>query len=175
MENNIRITNDKVEVVYLPFWAGCMVFGSGLMTVGGLFILFYGVPTSGILRAFFGIIIGIFGTLFFGSILLKVISVLLSGRAVFTIEDGELKGRKKAIPIREIEDIYWGGASSIKYIKVKTLNNKKIKLSTYNLVSEVPVNHVIETYIIPHASPDLKSNWEKRKQSQELNKISITK
>lgn len=170
MKNNIRITNDKVEVVYLPSWAGCMVLGSGIMTAGGLFILFYIVPNTGIVRAFFGVIIGIIGTLFFGSILLRIISVLLSGRAVFTVQGGKLKGRKKAIPISEIKDIYWGGAESIKYIMVKTINNKKIKLSTYNLVLEEHVDHVIETYVIPHANPELKNNWEKRKQSQELNK-----
>lgn len=163
MENNIKITNDKVEVVYMPLWAGCMVFIGGIMTIASLFILFYIVPNSSIIRGFFGIIIGIIGTLFCGSILLKIISVLLTGKALFTVEDGNLKGRKKVIPIREIKDIYWGGAS-LKYIKVETLNNKKIKLSTYNLVSENPVNHVIETYILPHANPELKSNWEKRKQ-----------
>ncbi|CEG25447.1 DUF5381 family protein [Bacillus sp. B-jedd] len=175
MENNIKIADDKVEVVYLPSWAGCMVFGSGLMTAGALFILFYGVPNSGIVKAFFGIIIGMIGTIFCASILLRIISVLLTGRALYTIEKGMLKGRKKAIPIREIKDIYWGGAASIKYIIVQTLNNKKIKLSTYNLVSEHPVNHVIETYVLPHANQELKSNWDKRKQSRELNNISVTK
>ncbi|MCC3357867.1 DUF5381 family protein [Bacillus sp. REN16] len=162
MENNIKITNDRVDVVYLSSWAGCMVFGSGLMTAAGLFTLFYIVPNSGILRAFLAIIIGIIGTLFFGSILLRILSVLLTGKALFTVEDGNLKGRKNVIPIREIKDIYWGGAS-LKYIMVKTLNNKKIKLSTYNLVSEQPVNHVIETYVIPYANPELRNNWEKRK------------
>ncbi|MEH7384842.1 YfjD family protein [Bacillus sp. JJ1521] len=162
MENNIKITNDKVEVVYLPLWAGCMVFISGLMTVVSLFILFYIVPNTSILRGFFGIIIGIVGTLFCGGILLKVLSAMLSGKALFTVEDGKLKGRKKAIPISEIKDIYWGGAS-LKYIKIQTLNNKKVKLSTYNLVNEEPVNHVIETFVIPHANPELKNNWEKRK------------
>lgn len=161
--NNIKITNEKVEVVYMPFWAGCMVFIGGLMTIASLFILFYIVPNSSIIRGFFGLIIGIIGTLFCGSILLKVLSVILTGKALFTVEDGNLKGRKKVIPIKEIQDIYWGGAS-LKYIKVKTLSNKKIKLSTYNLVSEQPVNHVIETYVIPQANPELKSNWEKRKQ-----------
>jgi hypothetical protein len=29
-------------------------------------------------------------------------------------------------------------------------------------VSENPVNHVIETYINPHANPELKSNWGKK-------------
>ncbi|CEG25445.1 YfjD family protein [Bacillus sp. B-jedd] len=175
MGNNIRITNDKVEVVYLPFWAGCMVFISGLITIVGLFILFYIVPNSGIVRAFFGVIIGTIGTIFCASILLRVVSVLLSGRAVYTVEGGKLKGRKKVIPISEIKDIYWGGAASIKYIKVQTMSNKRIKLSTYNLVSEEPVNYVIETYIIPHANPELKINWEKRKQRQELNNITMTK
>ncbi|OCA83145.1 hypothetical protein A8F94_18645 [Bacillus sp. FJAT-27225] len=175
MDNNIRITDDKVEVVYLPFWAGCMVTGTGIMTIGGLFTLFYIAPNSGIVRAFLAVIIGIVGTLFFGGILLRVISLLLSGRAVYTVEDGKLKGRKKAIPIREIKDIYWGGAASVKYIMVKTLNNKKVKLSTYNLVSEEPVNHVIETYVLPYANTELKTNWEKRRQRDNADTMSISK
>jgi len=162
MENNIKVSNDKVEVVYLSSWAGCMVFGSGLMTAAGLFTLFYIVPNTGFLRGFFGIIIGIIATLFFGSVLLRILSVVLNGKTLFTVEDGKLKGRKKVIPIREIKDIHWGG-SSFRYILVKTQNNKNIKLSTYNLVNEQPVNHVIETYVIPYANPELKNNWEKRK------------
>lgn len=163
MENNIKIARDKVEVVYLPLWAGCMVFASGLMTVSGLFILFYIVPDTSIVKGFFGIIIGIIGTLFFGSILLKLLTVLFNGKALFTVENGNLRGRKKVIPIKEIKDIYWGGAS-LRYIIVRTMSNQKIKLSTYNLVSEQPVNRVIENYVIPRANSELKTNWQKRKQ-----------
>ena len=74
---------------------------------------------------------------------------------LFTVKDGQLKGRKKAVPIREIKDIYWG-SSSFRYITVRTLTNKKINLSTYNLVPEEPINHVIETYVIPQVNMELK-------------------
>ena len=95
------------------------------------------------------------GTVCFGSALLKLLSVILSGKALFTVEDGQLKGRKKIVPIREIKDIYLGG-SSFTYITVRTLTNKKINLSTYNLVPEEPVNHLIETYVIPQVNMELK-------------------
>ncbi len=95
------------------------------------------------------------GTVFFGSALLKLLSVILSGKALFTVEDGQLKGRKKIVPIRESKDIYLGG-SSFTYITVRTLTNKKINLSTYNLVPEEPVNQVIETYVIPQVNMELK-------------------
>jgi hypothetical protein len=87
--------------------------------------------------------------------------VILSGKSIFTIELGILKGRKKSIPIKEIVDIKWGG-SSLRYLAIKTRNNQTIKLSTYNLVSEEKVNQVIEEFVIPEAIPEFKVNWEKR-------------
>ena len=166
MEKEIRITGDKVEVIYSPMWAGCMVSATGLMTAGGFFI-FYSLPDLSIIRAFVGLIIGMIGTVFFGSALLRVLSVILSGKALFTVEDGQLKGRKKGVPIRDIKDMYWCGPS-FRYLTVRTIRNKKVKLSTYNLVSEESVNHVIETYILPQATVELKNNWEERKKRQDL-------
>jgi hypothetical protein len=162
MENNLKITEGRVEVVYLKYWAGCLVFTSGLFTLAGLFILFYIVPDSGIFRAFFGILIGIPGTLFFGSKLLQLISVILEGKVVLAVENGYLEGRKKRAAINEIKDIYWSGLS-FKVLNVKTSQNKKLKFNTYNLVNEDVIEHVVENYVVPHGTPELKTNWEKRK------------
>ena len=54
------------------------------------------------------------------------------------------------------------GGSSLKYFVVQTTNKKKIKFPTYNLVGEEKVNQVIQEYLVPHATPELKMNWEKR-------------
>lgn len=160
-ENNIKVTGNRVDVVYTAPGAGCMITSALFGTLLSGFVLFIVAPDSGIVRGFLIAIIGIVGLIFSGSILLKLISVILFGRTIFTIESGILKGRKKSIPINEIEDIKWGG-SSLKYIAIKTINNKTIKLSTYNLVSEEKVNQVIEEFIMPDAAPEFKVNWEKR-------------
>ncbi|WP_413632878.1 DUF5381 family protein [Mesobacillus jeotgali] len=55
----------------------------------------------------------------------------------------------------------WGG-SGFKYITITTMNNKKIKLSTYNLVNEQKVHKVLDTYVVPKGTPELKKNWAKR-------------
>ncbi|WLR54594.1 DUF5381 family protein [Mesobacillus subterraneus] len=55
----------------------------------------------------------------------------------------------------------WAG-SSLKYLAIKTVNKKTVKLSSYNLVPEEKVNQVINDYVIPNATPELKRNWEKR-------------
>ncbi|WP_042459449.1 DUF5381 family protein [Neobacillus dielmonensis] len=161
MENNIKVTNGKVEIVFLPIWAGCMVFGTGLMTLAGLFILFYIVPDSSIARAFAGIIIGIPATLFFATKLLQLLSAILAGKTLIAIENGVVIGRKNQVAIQDIKDIYWSGLS-FKILNIHTTNNKRIKLNTYNLLSEDVIEHAIETYIIPQATPELKNNWEKR-------------
>ncbi|WP_066315497.1 DUF5381 family protein [Bacillus sp. FJAT-29814] len=162
MENNLKITDGKVEVVYLKFWAGCMVFSAGLMTLAGLFILFYIVPDSSIVRAFFGILIGIPGTLFFGAKLLQLLSVVLDGKTLLAVENGYLEGKKQRAAINEITDIYWSGLS-FKVLIVRTANKKKLKFNTYNLVNENVIEHVVETYVVPHGTPELKTNWENRK------------
>lgn len=160
-ENNIKIYNDKVEVVYTSGGAGCLLFSGGIMTLASAFILFYIVPDTSIVRGFLGVIIGGIGLLFFGSMLLRIIGALLTGKAVFTIQDGCFKGKKKSVRISDITDIKWGG-KALKYLVISTNDNKKIKLSSYNLVPEEKVNQVIDTYVVPDATPELRENWSKR-------------
>ncbi|MCM3123042.1 MULTISPECIES: DUF5381 family protein [Bacillaceae] len=160
-ENNIKIYDDRVEVVYTSGGVGCMLTGGGIMFLASLFILFYIVPTSGFVRAFIGVIIGGFGALFIGMVLFKVVGALLTGKAVYTVQDGYFKGKNKAVKIDEITDMKWAG-SSLKYLAIKTTNRKTVKLSSYNLVPEEKVNQVINDYVIPNATPEFKENWNKR-------------
>lgn len=159
-EHNIIVSDDKVEVVYTNVGAGCMLTGIGLMALASLFIFFI-VPDVSFVKGFFGVLIGVFGLLVFGSMLIRMLSMLLSGRAVITVQDGYLKGRKKGVRISDIKDIQWGG-SGFKYIAITTINNKKIKLSTYNLVNEQKVHKVLDTYVVPRGTAELKENWAKR-------------
>jgi hypothetical protein len=160
-EHNIKVYDDRVEVVYTSGGAGCMLIGGGIMFLASLFILFYIVPTSGFVRAFIGIIIGGIGGLFITTMLWKVVGAILTGKAVYTVQDGYFKGKKHAVRISEIKDMRWAG-SSLKYLAVKTTNNKTVKLSSYNLVNEEKVNQVITQYVVPHATPEFKENWKKR-------------
>lgn len=159
-EHNIIVSEDKVEVVYTNVGAGCMLTGIGMMTLASL-VIFFIVPDVSFVKGFFGILIGVFGLLVFGSMLIRMLTMLLSGRAVITVQDGYLKGRKKGVRISDIKDIQWGG-SGFKYIAIRTMNNKKIKLSTYNLVNEQKVHKVLDTYVVPEGTPELKANWVKR-------------
>jgi hypothetical protein len=161
VENNIKVTGDKVEVQYTSGGLGCMLTGAGIMTLASALILFVIVPDTSFIRAFTGVIIGSVGLLFFGPILFKILSVAFSGKSVFTVEGGFLKGRSKRVKINEIKDIKWAGGG-IKYLLVRTKHNKTIKLSTYNLVPEDKVHQVIDTYVIPNGTPELKENWMKR-------------
>ncbi|MCM3666085.1 YfjD family protein [Mesobacillus subterraneus] len=160
-EHNIKVYDNRVEVVYTSGGAGCMLIGGGFLLVATLFILFYIVPTSGFVRAFIGVIIGSFGMLFFGTVMLKVVGALLTGKAVYTVQDGYFKGKKQAVRISEIKDMRWAG-SSLKYLAIKTTNNKTVKLSSYNLVNEEKVNQVITQYVVPHATPEFQENWDRR-------------
>ncbi|WP_226086708.1 DUF5381 family protein [Mesobacillus sp. S13] len=126
-----------------------------------LFILFYIVPTSGVVRAFIGVIIGGIGFLLISTMLIKVLRAILTGKAVYTVQDGYFKGKNKAVRIDEITDMKWTG-SSLKYLAIKTINKKTIKLSSYNLVPVEKVNKVIDDYVIPYAIPEFKQNWNKR-------------
>ena len=160
-EHNIKISEDKMEVVYTPPAAGCIVSSALVGTLLSAFVLFIVAPDSGLIRGFFILIVGLVGLLFSGVILLKLIGVLIRGRVLFTIEGGELAGHKIRIPIEEIVDINWAG-SSLKYLAIKTKSNKKMKLSTYNLVNEEKIQQVIQQYLIPNGNDELKANWENR-------------
>lgn len=159
-EHNIKFSEGKVEIVYTNPGAGCMVSSALFGTMLSAFVLFVVAPDSGFVRGFLSIIIGMIGLMFSGSILLKLISVILSGKTLLTIESGFIKGRKGSVPINEITEIKWGG-SSLKYLVAQTTNKRKIKFPTYNLVGEEKVNQVIKEYVVPHATPELKLNWEK--------------
>ncbi|MCM3666084.1 YfjD family protein [Mesobacillus subterraneus] len=160
-EHNIKILDDKVEVVYTVPGAGCMVSSALFGTFLSGFVLMIVAPDSGLIRGFFIVIAGLVGLLFSGVILLKLIGVLLGGRVLISIEDGKLASQKIIIPIEEITDIEWAG-SSLKYLAIKTKSNQKMKLSTYNLVSEDKIQQVIKQYVIPNGNDELKANWEKR-------------
>lgn len=160
-ENNIKVYEDRVEVVYTSGGAGCLLFSGITMTVAALFILFYIVPDSNIVRALIGIVVGVIGLLFFGTMLFKVVKALLTGKAVYTVQNGYFKGKNKAVRIDEITDMKWAG-SSLKYLAIKTTTKKTIKLSSYNLVPEEKVNKVINDYVVPYATPEFQRNWEKR-------------
>ena len=160
-EHNIKITEGKIEIVYTNPGAGCMLSSALFGTLLSAFVLFVVAPDSGFVRGFLIIVIGMIGLIFSGSILLKLISVILSSKTLLTIESGLLKGRKASVPINEIKDIKWCG-SSFKYLTVQTINNKKIKFPTYNLVGEEKVNQVIQEYLVPQATTELKLNWERR-------------
>jgi hypothetical protein len=157
-ERNIKIYDDKVEVHYTSGGAGCLLFAGGTMTLTGLFILFYIVPDSNIVRGFIGIIIGTIALLFSGTMFLKVLSATLSGKAVYAVQEGYFKGKKKAVRISEITDMRWAG-TAMKYLVIQTIDKKITKLSSYNLVPVEKVNQVIEEYVVPNATPELKQNW----------------
>ncbi|WP_226646135.1 DUF5381 family protein [Mesobacillus subterraneus] len=160
-ENNIKVYDDRVEVVYTSGGVGCLLTGGGIMFLASLFILFYIVPTSGVVKAFIGVIIGGIGFLFISTMLIKVLRAILTGKAVYTVQDGYFKGKNKAVAIKDITDMKWAG-SSLKYLAIKTTNKKTIKLSSYNLVPEEKVNQVINDYVVPYATPEFKENWNKR-------------
>jgi hypothetical protein len=160
-EHNIKISEGKVEVQYTPPAAGCMVSSALFGTLLSGFVLLIIAPDSGLIRGVFISIFGLVGLVFCGLILLKLISVLIKGRVLFTVKDGMFAGQKISIPINEITDIRWAG-SSLKYLSIKTKNKKKVKLSTYNLIDEDKVNKVIDQFVIPNGSQELKENWVKR-------------
>lgn len=159
-EHNIIVSEGKVEVVYTNPGAGCLVSSALFGTLLSAFVLFVVVPDSGFVRGFLGVIIGMIGLIFTGSILLKLIRVIFSGKTLLTIESGWIKGREGSVRINEITEIKWGG-SSLKYLVAKTTDNNKIKFPTYNLVGDEKVNQVIKEYVVPHGTPELKWNWEK--------------
>ncbi|GHH99839.1 DUF5381 family protein [Neobacillus kokaensis] len=165
MDHIIKVKDNKVEVVYTNMAAGCIGSGMFIMTLTGLFILFMVVPHSSMVRGFFGILIGIPCTLFFLTKLLQVLSALLRGKVLFTIENGYIKGRKNSVAINEIKDMYLGGLS-FKILHVRTTQNKIIKFNTFNLVSDNAINLVINNHVIPKATPELKANWEKRQREK---------
>ncbi|WLR54595.1 DUF5381 family protein [Mesobacillus subterraneus] len=99
-ENNIKVYDDRVEVVYTSGGAGCLLTGGGIMFLASLFILFYIVPTSGVVRAFIGVIIGGIGFLFISTMLIKVLRAVLTGKAIYTVRMGILKGKTRQSRLR---------------------------------------------------------------------------
>ena len=175
-ENNIRLSDGKVEVIFLPIWAGCLLSAAGVMTLAGILTIFFLIPETGYVRAFLGTFICIFAILFFGYHLLIILSVVMSGNPLFIVENGELKGKKSSVRIDRIKEIKWRG-SAMRYLLIRTMDNKKVKLSTYNLVNEETVNLVIDRYVIPHANHEFKVNWEKGREQREAkaNRANVTK
>lgn len=170
MHANIKETKNEVQVVYTKYGAGCLIFAGIVMVLVSLIALIVIPGDSGVIRSFLSIIVGFISLVFFGGALLRILLVMMQGKAVMKIENGFLKNRKQSVALKEIKEIDYGWHSGkllsgkvFKDVIVKTVHNKKMYFSTYNLISDIAMEHFIQEYIVPQAAPECRTNWEKRK------------
>lgn len=166
--SNLNTTPKGVQLVYTNYGAGCLLVAGGILALSSLLILFVIVPSVSWVKAFFGIVIGGIGLLFFGGVLLRIITVLLKGRVLIEIEDGYIMNRKQRVPLAAITDLQHGWHSRklsgmVFEDLIVTTTHKTFYFRTYNLLSAAALNQVIEEYILPHATQECRDNWAAKK------------
>ncbi|AMA71862.1 DUF5381 family protein [Aneurinibacillus thermoaerophilus] len=163
----LKKTDHGVQVVYTNMDAGCMTVLPGIMVAVSL-LIFYFLPELGIIKGLIGLIIGIMAFLLFGGILLRILMIIRRKNPVLIeVRDGYLMDRKKKVPISEINEVSFGwnqgrlGGIIFPDLAVQTIHNKRYYFCYYNLISERAIKELVEQYILPFATPQCKSKWEK--------------
>lgn len=173
MYANIKTTENDVQVVYTKYGAGCLIFAGVFMVLASLVALIVIPGDSGFVRSFLSIIVSFISLVFFGGALLRILLVMMQGKAVMKIENGFLKNRTQSVDLKNIKEIDYGWHSGkllsgkvFKDVIVKTVHNKRMYFSTYNLISDIAMEHFIQEYIVPQAAPECRAYWENNRKAQ---------
>ncbi|WP_077619292.1 DUF5381 family protein [Bacillus sinesaloumensis] len=177
MNNYLIPKKEGVDLVYKSGGLGCLYIGVGVGLIASIIVLIIGA-TLGTFKGYIGIIIGLIGVLFTGGAILRLASVLSKSKVLLKVEDGYLINSKNRVPLTEITDVYYGwhaeklSGGVFQNLVVTTTNQKKHYYSYYNLIPDHIMKQLVEEYILPHANPTCKMNWEKkRKNSSETIKL----
>lgn len=166
----VKETDGGVQVTYSSFNMKWMAFGAFLLVAGSLYLM-YSVIDAGVVRGFFNFLIGMVGILFFGGILLRVLTIAWGNKVLFQVTpDGFVTRKGKKIPFADIKSMSIGWHSSrltgmifkdiIIQTNQKSLLKKKAYLCTYNLLDDNEIEAVINKYVIPHVNEDCKLAWQ---------------
>ncbi|MGG1574559.1 DUF5381 family protein [Fictibacillus sp. NRS-1165] len=171
----VNETENGVQVTYSSFNLKWMVGGSLLLTAGSLYLM-SSVMDVGIIRGFFNFLIGTAGLLFFGGILLRMLTIAWGNKVLFQIKPTGFVTRKgKEIPFSDIQGMSFGWHSSrptgmvfkdvILHTDQKSILKSKAYLCTYNLLDDDEIEAIINKYVIPKVSESCKQAWLKKTSS----------
>lgn len=120
--------------------------------------------------AILGIIVGIIGLVFASIVMRNMLSIRKKGSTLILIENNRIRNEKHDIALADITEISYGwqlGTYKSNYLTTK--ENKTYTSSCYNLVDYEVIEQFVDSYVVPHVSPNVKHDKEKLNQYLEKN------
>lgn len=85
-------------------------------------------------------------------------------------ENGQIMSRKVSVNLKDIRDlqiiqefkIYKPRTMLFSDLTIQTVQNKIIKIPTYNILSVRDFKYNVENYILPYTTQEAQQNWKKR-------------
>lgn len=152
--SHIKKDNNKVVLYYHNFNSGCALF-AGFLLIAMCIAIFFILPNS-IILAFLGIVISIIGLVFFGALIIKILSVMSKGKTLVTIENNRIRNLNHDIPLSDVTSVRFGWQFGVFKCIFLTANNKKTyRFSTYNFVPDTEIELFVDKFIVPLAAPNV--------------------
>jgi hypothetical protein len=159
----MKETERGIQVIYGEYNVGCMVTAPLMMIVGSL-VLFW-------ILEFKALLVGTIGLVFFGGVLLKIISVLRrKNRILFEIVQDGIVYKNRKVDFLQLAEISIGYHNHrliglvFPDIIIRTATNQSHYISTYNLVDLNELEKIVSTYIIPYSTIECQEAWQKNRQ-----------
>ncbi|MTH54554.1 hypothetical protein GKZ89_14210 [Bacillus mangrovi] len=164
----------KNEIIEVKYNKKMRIFGF-IATVGS-FIVFAAIFLNAIKFDSAYSILGVTGSLigmlfnFYGFLHISP-GLFKKGRVLFTIHpgpEGKIQSSKKSVAIRNIKDLkverYGYTIRSLFFtdLVIYTLNDKKVRIPTYNLLDVEQFNQEVRAYILPNMTPEAQEHWNRK-------------
>ncbi|MFB9327677.1 DUF5381 family protein [Paenibacillus aurantiacus] len=164
---NLRETEHGVEVVPSRYEAGCLIAGGGFMFAVSTVLLFVARHWS-IAKGVLAAVAGLSGVAVFGGALLRALPILVGRRPLFEIHGGYLQSINGKIALADIDELTFGWHAYrptgmvFSDLVVRSVTNERYFFPTYNMVSEMEIDRLVRTYILPYATTACREKWERQ-------------
>ncbi|MEH7457872.1 hypothetical protein CON65_16310 [Bacillus pseudomycoides] len=162
-DKSIKKTNKGIEVTFSNFDAGCAIICGFIMVAVGIY-LFIGPSDEHWLLRIPYFIMGIITLSFFGSILMKILTVVIRRKTLLTITSNGIVCKKRVVYFSEIENMYIGWHNKrlrglvFKDLIIYTKSGEKFFVCTYN-ISDTEIQAAIEQYVLPYVDKYCLARW----------------
>lgn len=172
---NVKKENNAIQVKGSKFMYGWMFFATVGFLIACFFLIIHGLKFESKYSLFY-----LGGGLIFTPIYLYLtlwsLPGFIPGKVLFTIvqgENGTIKSKKGTVYIKNIRniDIVRNPLNLINDIVIDTLDNKTIKIRTYNLLDDLDYQVVVDQYLYPYITENAKKVWDRKVDLDKLQRV----
>ncbi|MFJ8069078.1 DUF5381 family protein [Peribacillus sp. NPDC096447] len=172
---NVKKENNAIQIKGSKFMYGWMFLATAGFLIACFFLIIYGLKFESKYSLFYlgG---GLIFTPFYLYLTLWSLPGFIPGKVLLTIvqgENGTIKSKKGTVYIKNIRniDLVRNPLNLINDIVIDTLDNKTIKIRTYNLLDDLDYQVVVDQYLYPYITENAKKVWDRKVDLDKLQRV----